>query len=164
MTKKLWMLMAMLAALGSIGLGIPVASANDQEVPFRGSYAGTVAFTGPATVHFSGTGYATHLGRSVNDGEAEITGPSADCPGGMANVNTETLTAANGDTLTLISDDVACPVSPGVLQGMGSWWVSGGTGRFRNTTGSGTIDGQSDFNQGVFEFELTGSLSAPNAG
>ena len=164
MKRKLRVLVAMLAALGSIGLGIPAASANDHEVPLQGAYSGVVGFTESGTVYFSGTGNATHLGRSANDGEAVIAGSSSDCPGGMANVNTETLTAANGDTLTLTSDDVACPISPGVFEGTGSWWVSGGTGRFSNVTGQGTIDGQSDFNQGVFEFELMGSISAPNGG
>jgi hypothetical protein len=79
----------------------------------------------------------------------------------VANVNTETLTAADGDTLTLTSDDVACPIGPGVFHGSGNWVVTGGTGRFSGATGHGTLAGQSDFNRGVFAFRVTGAISAP---
>jgi hypothetical protein len=36
-----------------------------------------------------------------------------------------------------------------------------GTGRFTGITGQGTLDGNSDFNQGVFSFNLTGIISMP---
>jgi hypothetical protein len=91
-----------------------------------------------------------------------ITGPDSSCPGGLANDNHETLTAANGDTLMLISYDVACPMSPGTYHGTGHWRVDGGTGRFSGASGRGSFDGHSDFNQGVFSFQLTGTISAPN--
>ena len=52
-----------------------------------------------------------------------VTGPDSSCPGGLANDHYETLTAANGDTLMLISYDVACPTGPGAVP----WnWSLGG--------------------------------------
>ena len=93
-----------------------------------------------------------------------ITGPDSVIPGGLDNVNTETYSAANGDTLTLTSQDVAIPVAPGVLHGIGQWTVTGGTGRFSNATGNGTIDGYGDFNQGTFFFRFNGTISIPNGG
>lgn len=162
MTRKVCLLVAILAALGSVGIGAPAAFAKSRDVPFQGSYSGTVGFTGPATAAFSGTGVAAYLGRGTNDGVANITGQAENCAGGVVNVNTEVLTAANGDTLTIVSDDVACPISAGVLHGAGEWRVIGGTGRFSGVSGHGTLDGQSDLIHGVFFFQLSGVISAPD--
>ena len=38
-----------------------------------------------------------------------VTGLDSSCPGGLANINHETLTAANGDTLMLVSYDCRLP-------------------------------------------------------
>ncbi len=40
--------------------------------------------------------------RGTSEGDAVITGLDNSCTGGLANVNSDTLTAANGDTLILI--------------------------------------------------------------
>ena len=77
-------------------------------------------------------------------------------------VNYETLTAANGDSLMLTSNDVAYPISPGVFHGIGHFVVTGGTGRFSGATGQGTFNGYADFNRGVFALLVTGTISAPN--
>src|SRR4051794_36787245 len=161
-TRKLRLLVAVLIALGTIGLSASAASAANVQVPFHASYSGRADFTSDTTVLFQGTGIATHLGRSTNEGHILITGPGSGCPGGLANTNIETLTAANGDVLTLTSYDVACPIGQLVFQGTGHWIVTGGTGRFSGATGQGTIDGGSDFNQHQFHIELTGTISAPN--
>jgi hypothetical protein len=156
-------LVTMVIPLGAVGIrAISVSAAGAHEVPFTGSYWGTAAFTSATTITFSGTGSATYLGRGANEGNVVVTGPDTSCPGGIANINYETLTAANSDTLMLTSYDVACPIGPGALHGTGHWVVTGGTGRFSGASGQGTIDGHADFNQGVFGFHLTGSLSAPN--
>jgi hypothetical protein len=166
MTKKRLMLVMIvmfvpiLIALGAMGIRARTVSAAGGRIPFAGSFSGTAAFTGPTTVAFSGMGIATGLGSSANDGHVVITGPDSSCPGGIANVNVETFTAANGDSLTISSDDVACPISPLVLHGTGQWVVTAGTGRFSGATGQGHIDGYSDFNQNTFSFQLTGTISA----
>lgn len=159
------LMFAALLALVALGLTANSAfGAEVRQVPIHGSYSGTVAFAGPDTVAFNGTGVSSHLGRGANQGIAVITGPDSSIPGGLDNVNTETFTAANGDTLTLTSQDVAIPVAPGVTHGTGSWKVTGGTGRFLNATGKGTIDGYADFNRGVFSFQFKGTISAPSGG
>jgi hypothetical protein len=165
MTRKrlpLVVLVAVLVVLGSVGIRARLVSAAGSQLPLVGSYSGSAAFTGTTTVAFGGKGIATSLGSSANQGYAVITGPDGSCPGGIANINYETLTAANGDSLTITSQDVACPVSPKVLHGTGQWVVTGGTGRFSGATGQGKIDGYSDFNQNTFVFQLTGTISAPN--
>ena len=164
MTRKRHMLVVMLIAMGTIGIGANSASAAaGHQVPFRASYSGTAAFTSATTALFTGTGIASHLGRSTNVNHITVTGPATSCSGGFANVNRETLTAANGDKLELTGlHDVGCPTRPGVVHGTGDWTVTGGTGRFAGATGQGTFVGGADFNKGTFSFQLTGTISAPD--
>jgi hypothetical protein len=165
MTMKLRMLAAALIALSTIGVGLRQVQAAPVDVPFDGNYAGAITLTDNYYVRlFDGTGTSTHLGRSANHGEILITGLDDSCSGGVANVNVETLTAANGDLLVLTNYDVACPIGPNLYHGTGNWIVAGGTGRFSGATGHGTFEGQADFNQLVFTFHLSGVISAPNGG
>ena len=163
MTRKRHMLVVMLIAMGTIGIGANSASAAaGHQVPFRASYSGTAAFTSATTALFTGTGIASHLGRSTNVNHITVTGPATSCSGGFANINVETLTAANGDTHVLTGDhDEACPTGPNAVHGTGDWTVTGGTGRFAGATGQGTFVGGADFNKGTFSFQLTGTISAP---
>jgi hypothetical protein len=165
MTRKRLMLVtlvAMLIALGAMGIRARSVAAAGGQDPFNGSYSGTAALTSATTATFRGAGISAYLGRGTSEGDSVVTGPDSSCPGGLANVNHETLTAANGDTLMLVSYDVACPTSPGAFHGTGHWVVTGGTGRFSGAAGQGTFDGHSDFNQGVFSLQLTGTITAPN--
>lgn len=163
-TFRLWRLLvaAMLIASWIFGLGATsVYAAGTHQVPFNGSYTGKVAFGSNGAPLFNGTGIATHLGRSTNEGYVVFTTGSASCAGGVPNDNYETLTAANGDSLTIVSHDVACPIGQNLYHGSGDWEALGGTGRFSGASGQGTLDGYSDFNQGVFSIQLTGTISIP---
>jgi len=73
-------------------------------------------------------------------------------------VNTEILTDAHGDTLTIVSQDVSCPTGPGQFNGTGAWTVSGGTGRFAGATGQGSASGGADFSAGTFTMSLNGTV------
>ena len=66
---------AMLLAVGAAGLGSTAAHATDRHVPVHALYSGEAVFTSDTTVSFDGTGIATHLGLSVDHGDATITGP-----------------------------------------------------------------------------------------
>ena len=164
MTRKRHMLVVMLIAMGTIGIGANSASAAaGHQVPFRASYSGAATFnSATGTALFTGTGIASHLGRSTNVNNITVLSGPVSCPGGFANKNVETLTAANGDKLMLTGPhDVGCPIRPGVVHGTGDWTVTGGTGRFAGATGQGTFVGGADFNTGRFSFQLTGTISAP---
>jgi hypothetical protein len=167
MTWKRHMLVVMLMTIATIGIGGNSASAAaGHQVPFSASYSGTAAFTSPTTALLTGTGHASHLGRSTNVNHITVSGPGSpgSCPGGFANINVETLTAANGDTLVLTGPhDQACPTGPNAVHGTGDWNVTGGTGRFAGATGQGTFDGVADFNHGTFSFRLTGTISVPGS-
>jgi hypothetical protein len=137
----------------------PVASAASHAVPFTTTFSGSAVLLDPYDATFVGAGNASHLGTITTVGGAAVSGPSTACDNGLANINTETMTAGNGDQLSIASVDVGCPTGPLQFHGIGNWTVTGGTGRFAGATGSGTFDGHSDFNAGTFEITLTGDIS-----
>jgi hypothetical protein len=59
-------------------------------------------------------------------------------------------------------DEVACAEGPGVFHCVGTYVVTGGTGRFAGATGSGTFDGHVTFNpdgSGTFQATYAGNVS-----
>ena len=80
---------------------------------------------------------------------------------------TVTLTAANGDTLTLGEQGTFTmtpnpgPVGPPVATAVShlTWWVAAGTGRFAGAAGSGTGMSFDDILAGVNRFTLVGTLA-----
>jgi hypothetical protein len=152
-------LRSVVLVIGLMIVAMPtVASAAPTGAPFVASYAGSATFTNAGTGQFSGTGTARLLGASTNSGELVFRGPDTSCPGGLANTNTETLTASNDDILVLTMHDFACPIGTNVFHGTGHWEVTGGTGRFLGATGQGTVEGGADFNVGKFAFTLIGRI------
>ncbi|HJQ43901.1 MAG TPA: hypothetical protein VJ831_12505 [Jatrophihabitantaceae bacterium] len=152
-----------------VGVGAQAASAA-TSVPLKAFYSGT--FT-PTSTGFAvgGTGHATTLGNSSNQGTVVIQSqPNPSCPTtGFVVINDETLTAADGDQLTLSILDQPCPVTgePGIYDGVSTYHVTGGTGRFAGASGQGWFDGRGDFtdpNHLTFTYTFNGTVSAPNAG
>jgi hypothetical protein len=173
MTAKLTLRAALLPIGALLALptfaGMQPASAA-TPAPFRASFAGT--FT-PTDTGFSvgGQGRATLLGKSTNQGTVVMQSqPNPACPTtGFVVTNDEILTAANGDQVTLSILDMPCPVpdSPGFYDGVSTYHVTGGTGRFAGASGQGTFDGRGDFNDPshlTFTYTFDGTLTAPNAG
>jgi hypothetical protein len=152
------------AALGATGS----AGANAEATPFTGTFAGTISGSpcGPLTICLEGTlaGVATHLGRSTLEKEAVVHITFAPCPGGIevSYTQTVTLTAANGDTLELVGDGVACS-GGGSSIGGGDLAVTGGTGRFQDARGSLSERFVHDLASGVEMSELSGTISAAGA-
>jgi hypothetical protein len=155
-----------------VGVGAPAASATTAttQLPFKAFYSGS--FT-PTSTGFSvsGTGHATELGASSDLGIVVMQPqPNPACPTtGFVVTNDEILTAANGDELTLTILDRPCPVAgePGIYDGVSTYHVTGGTGRFSGATGQGTFDGRGDFNDPdhlTFTYTFDGTVSAPTQG
>jgi hypothetical protein len=146
-----------------IGMGGTPPAAAGQPAPFRGSYAGTIAVDGNGASSFSGAGQAAQLGPSTSQGHIVYTTAPASLAGDIPHDDFETLTFADGDSFTIVSHDVACPIGPKQYDCSGNWEVvaGSGTGRLTGVTGQGTFDGHSDYDQGVFNMELTGTLSVP---
>lgn len=158
MTTKRRLSATALVTLGMFGVGAISASAANHQVPMKARYSGTATATSQTTISLIGSGNATHMGRITTDGHIDITGPDNSCPGGIANINVETLTDANGDTVTVTSQDVGCPTGPGQYHGTGTWRVTGGTGKFSQATGQGSTDGHLDFNTGTFAIDQDGAI------
>ena len=146
-----------LLALGFSALGMtPALAASSKATPFRSDVSGTVTATGPNTFHLTGSGQSVHLGRIGYAGNVQVT--NTDSNGVLTDVMTETLTAANGDTLTLRCEQTATPVRPGVYHGTDRWAVIGGTGRFAKASGSGTGTTDAALNVGTFSKTASGSI------
>jgi len=135
-------------------------STKSNQVPFNGSVSGTVALTGPTTADLSGSGTSEYLGLTPYAGKVS---DIASTDTGMTNVLVETLTAANGDTLTLRCEQVALQKDPGIFDATDQWTVIGGTGRFSDASGSGTGVTHIDLNNNTFSKQLTGTISAPSS-
>jgi len=138
----------------------PAAFAT-SSVPFNGSGTGTFTDTSPTTVLIIGTGYYDHLGLTTLRFPSTITGPAA-C-GGFTATEQDNYTGANGDSVYLTVHDTICPTStPGAFQLNGSFTVTGGTGRFVDASGSGTVSAAVTFTSatsGTFSGTQTGTIS-----
>jgi len=127
----------------SLFLGLAIAG---SMVPLKGSLGGD-------RDGFSGN--FTHLGRF--DGVYDY------------DEDTAVWTAANGDTVevetTLFAlGDCLNPPDCYVFTCVQELTITGGTGRFENATGSGTVEGVINFVAGEFGGYLKGTISRPNSG
>ena len=129
-------------------------------VPFKAAFS--TAFQSALAYPFvfvqvAGEGKASHLGQTA----IESTDQVVDLENATVTA-TYYLTAANGDQLVVAVSLNALFVTGG-LQFGGNWQAVGGTGRFLNATGSGTLEGAALFtgpDTGVDHFILTGSISS----
>jgi hypothetical protein len=134
----------------------PVASAS-VERPWSGECNVAAAFTGPTTLHITGTCQLAHLGRVSVVAEQTIDpGPS-----GIGYTNVATYTAANGDELHTTNVGVATPTADG-LSLSGTETAVGGTGRFQNAAGTAALNGSVRFtgpSTTIGGYTLSGRLS-----
>ena len=125
------LLAAVLAAFTLIG----AATAGKPMVPFKGQSSGvvrTVGFDpelGVVSVHGEGQGEATHLGRFTATADVSIYVLTPN----FVVIGNWTYVTANGDKLFAhgIGSAGADP-----LHGVGSFTITGGTGRFKGASGS----------------------------
>ena len=149
----------------------PIGASSMEQVPFSAAYEGAFAIAGPLLT-FSGNGTATHLGNSAILGET-VLAPDATRPFCFNIVEDHvTLTAANGDELHLVNAGQDClDPATGRITGTAAATVVGGTGRFQDATGSGTVsvdaqilESTPDGVAGSFVLRFEGEISAPGSG
>jgi hypothetical protein len=132
-----------------------------HSTPFNGNGTGTFTDTSPTTVLIAGTGHYDHLGLTTLRFPSTITGQAA-C-GGFTATEQDNYTGANGDSVYLTVHDTICPTSsPGAFQLSGSFTVTGGTGRFVDASGSGTVSAAVTFTSatsGTFAGKQTGTIT-----
>ena len=152
----------LLAVLGLLTVvsAFPAAFAS-HSTPFNGSGTGTFTDTSPTTVLITGTGNYDHLGLTTLRFPSTITGPAV-C-GGFTATEQDNYTGANGDSVYLTVHDTICPSStPGAFQLDGSFTITGGTGRFADASGSGTVSAAVTFTSatsGTFAGKQTGTIT-----
>ncbi len=111
----------------------------------------------------SGMGQMSHLGRV----DYELTQCTLPGPDGFASVGSVTFIAANGDELrlehTMLSQLIGdFDPDPDGFTFEGEWTAVGGTGRFANATGSGTMHGFGDVPDGEAIFDIPDGLAQFN--
>jgi hypothetical protein len=158
--------LVVLLALTALVLRPSHTSAAAALVPFQASVSETftIAKCGEWSVCITavGTGQATHLGEITEHSSVVADINPADQQNGCApERRTDSLTAANGDTITMSGPGLTrCP---GSNEANDSYVVTGGTGRFQGASGSGTdnnIHTQTGPGVGVAFTTYNGNLSS----
>jgi hypothetical protein len=149
----------------SSAVAVPVVSAQDQ-VPFRATFSDQfVVIACPVLcVTATGIGPAIHLGRASEVAHGTLDPATFDPTTGCApDTSTATLTAANGDQVTLSTTGVFCQTSTTAFHESGTYQITGGTGRFSSASGSGTYTSIGTFSgaSGTVIKAYDGTLSSP---
>jgi hypothetical protein len=168
-------LLRLIIPLALLIVGLSVGSARQAHaaelVPFRATFVtigGTVVPCGLQTICLSAhaSGQATHLGRTVMN--RSITSfntlvPCSDVPGGTIRqfTDTLTLTAANGDTITMAGSGTSCANGIDVTSS-GTYTVTGGTGRFVSASGTMNLS-IARFSPDPEITTLTGTIASPGS-
>ncbi len=143
------------------------APAVARDVPITGTVTGEhVRVEGdPACAGHAWSFSSDGVGQMADLGSVEYSLFQCTTPGpeGIASVGTIEFTAANGDELylehTMVSDlAFAGPGPPVGFVMEGEWEAVGGTGRFVNVEGEGTVEGTGDIPDGVGNLGLADGL------
>jgi len=129
------------------------------QVPFNGIVSGNIVSTTPIDeCHLlneaTNGGIANQLGRFT--GTAEFVLNVCD----FTYVGSYVFTAANGDSISGPFSGYLTPTPvPGVFDNTETAFITSGTGRFINATGTFNLGGQVDNNNGTFSFPWHGTIS-----
>jgi len=148
--KPFWKVLALAAALAVSAIVSTPAAAIAEQLPFKAKLTGNAhpdfSRYPVVTNHETGEGEATHLGLFLweDDETARFNseGTAATVEGSF------TMTAASGDKLCGTFTTVASVDEDGNLLIHGDFVFDGGTGRFENATGTGTLDAIGYFSAG----------------
>jgi len=141
----------------------PRVAEADSVVPFKSTIAITESIQPGSPTCFlvgniSGTGLASHLGK--------ITLVSSDCINPLNEAGTAfsffsnqlVLSVSNGDQIIAVySGILTIEGTVGVISG--GYQIVGGTGRYAQATGAGTVQGVEDPLTGAGNIQLTGTIS-----
>ena len=172
MTRWTLKTLATAAALSALLVGaVAPASAAGETAPLGARCTGTIQITGadqsgnPTNAAYGGD-CRGNLGIKRMQGAIAVTGPASSSvcgsAGGFGAQHADTLTSADGSRLFLRVLENACQEGPGAYHCIGTYTVTGGTGRFAGATGSGGFDGHVSFNpdgSGSFQATYIGQLS-----
>lgn len=140
------------------------AIAGPTNVPFKGTmnFVGTLDFTGNPACLFEGMNYGS--GMLTQIGRAVLVATDCVTPVGQVLSATDgklTLTAPSGDTLTGTYAGTFIPVNNGAAYQFSGvmFSITGGTGRFLNARGTGTLHGIQEVVGGKGSITVDGRIS-----
>jgi hypothetical protein len=170
-------------------LPLASASAELKKVPLILMDTGKFTFTGDNSADLMGDGDSTHLGRIVSTGVFEKADrPSGGFRGKIEGTSNavaldtvlgtpnETATATSGETATATSGETATarskqdsityrlsaefrPDASGIFYGIGTYVITGGTGKFKRARGFGEFIGLANFPGFRYNCFLRGVIS-----
>jgi hypothetical protein len=143
------------AAAIAVSLASIAVSAMAAQTPFKGTVNAvetSVVVFPTASLTRNGTGTATYLGKYAERITMQINLPT------MSSTGAATFTAANGDTLTATVVGQATRTGPTTLSIVEVYTITGGTGRFADTTGSFTLESTVEQTTGVSSGTFSGSI------
>jgi hypothetical protein len=168
-TLKTFATVAALSAL--LVVGVAPASAAGGTAPVGARCTGAIQITdadqsGNPTNAVYGGDCGANLGIKGMQGAITVTGAASSSvcgsAGGFAAQHSDTLTSADGSRLFVRVLENACQEGLGAYHCIGTYTVTGGTGRFAAATGSGEFDGHVSFKpdgSGSFQAMYIGQLS-----
>ncbi len=131
--------MVVVAMVATIMFLRPSHASAQNQVPFHATVSET--FTAAPCGQWArcitavGTGQAEHLGAITESATIVVDANPADAQNGCApETRTTTLTAANGDVITLYGTGFSCAATSDAHD---NYVITGGTGRFQGANGSG---------------------------
>jgi hypothetical protein len=148
MTYARRILLAVFGLMAAL-VAVPIQASAASLDPFHATVAETftAALCDPLPslcVTTAGIGHATHLGRIRESATIVTDLASNPAPGCHNETRKTTLTAANGDQITLDATGQNCATGPTTVTAVDAYVVTGGTGRFAGAIGNGTITAQID--------------------
>jgi hypothetical protein len=162
--RQLSLTMVVLLAVIAV---VPSHAVAKSLVPFQATIAETFTATlcSPTLLCISatGSGQAAHLGETSESAVVVSDLASNPAPGCHTETRTTTLTAANGDQVTMDATGQNCSISPTTVTAVDSYVVTGGTGRYSGATGSGTTRASIDLASGIAVVTFSGTLSTPGS-
>jgi hypothetical protein len=157
--KKIFVSTAIVLLLLSVLAGATFAApalAGKQELPFKGTLQSVEAYVinfPIMSVTASGSGNATQLGRFTVNYEVEVNLLT------LAGIGSAQFISANGDSLYAEGLGQAAETgTPGVVNVVEVYTITGGTGRFAGASGNITWKRVVDTNTGVTSGTLSGNI------
>ncbi|HEU4753768.1 MAG TPA: hypothetical protein VFU47_11730 [Armatimonadota bacterium] len=170
--KRVLLGLALMVSL-AVGAAAPLMAGRGNPVPFKGSISGILQrhpLNDPATnwsVEVSATGNVSQMGRVKADIAFDNIGldTSGTSLVAVVPVGTGSFTAPNGDKVTGEYRWLASPTAtPEVLSFVGTFTLTGGTGRYAGATGSGIFHGSGNIVTSEVSATFDGFISARSGG
>lgn len=150
-------------------IAVPRPASAARLIPFQATvtesgFTPTLCAPVPSLcITLTGTGEATQMGEIEESAFVKNNLASNPAPGCHTETRGTTLTAANGDQITMHATGINCSTGPTTVTAVDSYVVTGGTGRFSGASGSGTNTASINLANSTAVVTYSGTLSSPGS-